>query len=197
MIITDSLTQGHLDSKRFVLNFQKILEILEEFKNNYTKRLNFSKIAKILDLSPSEGDQVISLLLQSQDLFNHIFRNYQLKKHIENNHIYLLAKPKRSPLYQVLTSAQIELMNDIIYTFKNVKRGQGFAVKANGSVLIKKIMNLQAEHPYLFEKKENGLIYPSKIGFQLGEFILACTRSNKALKKIPIENYIFMVDADE
>jgi hypothetical protein len=184
-------TQGNLSK------IQKIMDILEEFRNNYSKRLNFSKIAKLLDLSPAEGEKIISILLQSQDLFTHIFQNHQLNKFVENNQVYLTTTPTYLKRYHVLTSTQIGLMNDIVYTFKNVKRGQGFAVEANSSILLKKIKKLQIQHPYLFDKRGNGLIYPSKIGLRLGEFILSCTRNNKEIKKIPIDNYIFMVDEDE
>ncbi|MHA1914450.1 MAG: hypothetical protein ACW986_03765 [Promethearchaeota archaeon] len=190
-------THGQSDTRKVFRNLRKILEVLEEFKNHYDKKLNFSKLTTLLDLSPSEGETIITLLLRFQDLFTHIFRNFQLKTRIENNQIFLVADLTRKRNYQVLTKSQIKLINDIIYTFKNVKRGQGYKLESNGCELLRNVKLLYMEHPYLFEKGENGFIYPSKVGLKLGENILTYTKSNKEIEKLTIENYIFVVVENE
>ncbi|MHA2184143.1 MAG: hypothetical protein ACXAAI_04010 [Promethearchaeota archaeon] len=194
---TPKQIHGQPSDKKVFRNLFKILEILEEFKNHYDKKLNFSKLTTLLDLTPSECETIISLLVYFQDLFTHVFTNFKLKTQIENNQFYLYTEPTRNKIYQVLTKSHIKLINDIIYTFKNVKRGQGFSLESNRCELVKNVKLLFMEHPYLFEKGENGFIYPSKVGLELGELLLIYTKSNKEFEHLKIENYVFVVIDDE
>jgi len=194
---TPKQIHGQPSNKKVFRNLFKILEILEEFKNHYDKKLNFSKLATLLDLSPSECETIISLLVYFQDLFTHVFTNFKLNTQIENNQLYLYTEPTRNKIYQVLTKSHIKLINDIIYTFKNVKRGQGYSLESSRSELVKNVKLLLMEHPYLFEKGENGFIYPSKVGLELGELLLIYTKSNKEFEHLKIENYVFVVIDDE
>jgi hypothetical protein len=89
------------------------------------------------------------------------------------------------------------LINDIVYTFKFVKRGKGFDIAKNCSALISNLKKVKSEHPYLFESHGNGAIYPSKLGLKLGELIISYNKSNKDIKTIEIDNYTFIIKSDD
>jgi len=90
----------------------------------------------------------------------------------------------------------LKLFNDIIYVFKFVKRGKGFDIYQNGSELLVNLKQLKVEHPYLFESKGNGIIYPSELGLNLGELIISYNKSNREIKKLTVDNFTFIVEKD-
>ena len=58
----------------------QILRALREFKNQYDKKLNFSKLVKYLEIPNSEIEDLIYLILAFQSEFDSVFREYELKK---------------------------------------------------------------------------------------------------------------------
>jgi hypothetical protein len=187
--------------RKSLIVFTKILDILTEFKNNYERRLNFTRLVDILNLPKSEINEIINLILNFQEKFEDVFSNYSLHKIRVNGEVYLHTKKKINrnvvaPLVITLTKSQLEKFNDIIYTFKHVKRGKGFDVEKNGSKILSNVAGLQNSHPYFFEEKENGLIYPSELGLELGELIISYNKSNRLLNDFTFNDYKIKVIPD-
>ncbi len=188
----------HQKEKLSYKTFKQVLTILEEFKQNLNKRFNFSKLSLYLSLEPSEVDQIISLILTFQDLFENVFKTYRIKKKIVNNQIYLIAEPPRAlqcliPHKIKITKQHLNLLNDIIYFFKFVQRGKGFDVVGNGSDLLKNVRELFEYYPYFFQEK-NGLIYPSELGLELGELILSFKKNSKRVKRLQVKEHTIIVE---
>jgi len=187
--------------RKFLQIANQIIDILGEFGGNYDKKLNFSKLASLLKIPHSEIDDIIYLLLNFQEKVEKIFRNYYLKKKRENNQVYLIVERKEAdnlnelniPKMIEIGAFQLKLFNDIIYAFKFVKRGKGFDIVKNGSELLTKVKQLRNEHPYLFESRGNGVIYPSQFGLKLGELIISYNKSNKTLDRITFDNHLIEV----
>ena len=179
----------------------QILDVLSKFAKNYDKKLNFSKFASYLKLNPSEVEDIISLFLNFQELYENTFRQYSLKKKINNNQVYLVTEKGRKlnaiPSKIRISQSHINQFNDIIYYFKNVKRGKGFDVQTNGTDLLKNVKELCGYYPYCFQEQANGLIYPSEFGLKLGEIILSYKKSNKKIEKIEIGDTKIIADSCE
>jgi len=175
----------------------RIVTVLEKFAGNYGKRLNFTKLARLLNLNPSEVDEIIVLILSFQELFRTTFDEYSIKKEIKDNQIFLITEPKKNnhyiPKKIKLSTDNFNLLNDLVYMFKFVKRGKGFDVKTNGSELLSSIKELWNYHPYFFEEHEKGL-YPSEFGLKLGELILSYKKSGKKIEFITLDDHRIQVD---
>ena len=177
-------------------NLKHVITILEEFKTNRNRRLNFSKLGEYLRLKASEVEEILKLVLSFQELFETVFNVCSLKKKIVNNQIYLRTEQfERCVIPQKIrmTKNNLDLLNDIIYCFKFVKKGGGFDVKNNGSELLQNVKNLYEYHPYLFQQKI-GLLYPSELGLKLGELILSFKKNSKHLKKLEIDGHIIFME---
>lgn len=169
----------------------QIIEVLNKFSNNYEKRLNFEKLTQHLKLDSSEADEIVSLLLGFQDLFTQTFKGYRLQKKIVSNQLYLIPEKKSSlstiPKKIRITKTDSNLISDIIYLFKFVKKGKGFDVVANGTELLSNIKDLCDFYPFLFQRK-NGLLYPSVFGQKVGELLLSYKKSNKPIDVLQIDD---------
>lgn len=205
--MTLSSDNNHYNKTQFrkvLQTINQIIDIIGGFGDNYDKKLNFSKLASLLKISPSEIDDIIYLLLNFQERFDITFRNYHLKKKRENNQVYLIVEKNQAvnindlhiPNVIEIGAIQLKLFNDLIYTFRHVKRGKGFDIVKNSTDLSTNLKTLLIKHPYLFELKENGLIYPSHFGLKLGNIILSYNKGNKEFKEIKIENHIVTVVND-
>lgn len=183
-----------------VLN--QIVDYLEKFEYHYEKKFNFSKLIELLNIPKSEVDEIVSLFLNIQDIFENVFNKYRLKKYRAGNQIYLTAEKKvecethQVPEIITISPSHIKLLNDIIYMFKHVKKGKGFDIVRNGSELLAKVKDLKEAHPYLFESWGNGVVYPSKLGLELGEIVISYNKSNKDLDTVQINNHTIKVVKD-
>jgi len=192
-----------LDAVQFQRTLQVLnqtIESLGKFEGNYDKKFNFSELVRRLNIPSTEIDEFIYLLLNFQEKFENVFLTYRLKKKIENGTIYLTVErreidsiPIRPPEIITFSPSQVQLLNDIIYTFRYVKRGKGFDVAKNGSELSSNLKQLRSEHPYLFESKSNGLIYPSPFGLKLGDLIISYNKGNRELTEITFDNHKVVV----
>jgi hypothetical protein len=171
----------------------QFIEVLEKFADNFDKRLNFDKLVQHLNLSSSEAENLLSTLFSFQSLFTHSLNGYTIQKRIIDNHCYLI--PEKNPDINhipkkiVIREEQLNILSDIIYIFKFVKKGKGFDVDTNGTDLLSRMKQLCDYHPFLFQR-HNGLLYPSEFGLKLGELILSYKKSNR-----PIE--LFILDEHE
>jgi hypothetical protein len=201
-LTSDMNSAGHYNKEQFqktlkVIN--QIVDYLARFESHYDKKFNFSKLVKLLNIPQSQTDDLIYLLLNFQEKFQNVFNKYKLKKYLANNQVYLITEREDkyekidAPQEIQISSSHIELLNDIIYIFKHVKRGNGFDIVKNGSELLAKVKKLRDTHPYLFETKGNGIVYPSELGLKLGEIIISFNKSNKRIQTINVGNHKFMV----
>ncbi|MFX1593771.1 MAG: hypothetical protein ACFFCL_13845 [Promethearchaeota archaeon] len=171
-----------------------------KYSENYDKNLNFTKLIKKLKIPTSEIDEFVSLILKFQELFEHVFGDYYIKERTMKNQVYLIIEKKiknNAPRIINISASHLKLFNDIIYTFKFIKRGKGFDITKKGSDLSTNLKKIRNSHPILFESHGNGVIYPSELGLKLGELIISYNKSNKEIKNILIENYTFIVEEDE
>jgi len=178
----------------------QILDILGKYSDNYEKKLNFTRLMQHLKIPTSEIEEFFSLILHFQEKFEHVFKEYRIKKKRQNSQIYLTVEKKvkeKTPRIIKILASDLNLFNDLIYTFKFVKRGKGFDTSKNDSELLTNLKELKIKHPYLFDPHENGVIYPTELGLKLGELIISYNKSNKKIKNIQIENYTFIVEEDE
>ncbi|MFX0044028.1 MAG: hypothetical protein ACFE8L_14030 [Candidatus Hodarchaeota archaeon] len=195
------MTEGSY-SKGFTNLVNYVLEALEGFKGNYTKKFNFSRLIEHLKVPKTEIDDLLYLILNFQEKFNGVFKHHILKKKVQNGSIYLITEKKENsviPIPENITIRQSDLpiLSDIIYLFKFVKRGKGFNINSNGTDLSKNLKKLQQQYPYLFEIKDNDVIYPSDLGLKFGELVLSFSKNNKEITEARIDNHAFKVIYNE
>jgi len=185
-------------SHRITIQFlNQIIDILNKYKENYEKKLNFTRLMQQLKIPTSEIDEFVYLILNFQETFENVFKEYRIQKKRQNDQVYLIVEKKikdNNPRTIKISTSHLRLFNDIIYTFKFVKRGKGFDTTKNGSELLTNLKELKIKHPYLFEVHANRVIYPSELGLKFGGLIISYNKSNKDIKKIEIDNYTFIVE---
>lgn len=193
----------HLVDKIQYLNH--IIEILEKFQEHPNSNFNFSKLAKYFKLKPNEAEKLLDIVFQFQKIFNSKLNGYVLTKKRKDNTIYLnlIDKSKVYDYNQLesheiqLSKQQTSLLSDIIYYFQHIKIGKGFDIRYNDSELIRNVKFLSKAHPYLFEHRNNGLIYPSRLAISIGDQILSCNRGNKPPTELAIDEYVIKIKEGE
>lgn len=185
-------------SDKFQL-LKHIIRALEKFQDHPDSHFNFSKLCRGLQLLPREGEELLDMVFRFQRLFQSDLRGYTLCKKQKNSTLYLKLQDQEANLDCIesneitINTEQGNLLNDIIYYFQHISIGKGFNLNQNGSELIQKVKNLKKIHPYFFEHRGNGLIYPTKLAMDLGMQILAYSRGNKPIKKINLPNYSILI----
>lgn len=171
----------------------QIVDALKEFKNNRDKKFNFSKLLNYFNFPRSEIQELISLILNFQNLFQETLAELQLNaKELDDQH-YLVAQRRDQPIPQYfeicITKENAKLLSDAIYVFQRVNRGKGFELNSNSSELAKKLKLLKQEHPYFFKSNGNGLIYPSETGIEIGTHFLLLFKNKKEASSITYKHY--------
>ncbi|MFX1320789.1 MAG: hypothetical protein ACFFAQ_04005 [Promethearchaeota archaeon] len=193
------------NNKKIIDTLNYIVNALEGFRNDYTKKFNFTKLMEYLNIAKSEIDDIFNLILNFQDKFNDVFNNHVLKKKINNGNLYLIAEKKKISVQKDIhipeiiniKQSDLPIFSDLIYLFKFVKRGKGFEIESNRTDLLRNLKKLWQKYPYLFEEKENGLIYPSELGLKFGELILSFSKNNKEITDVTIDTYSLKVIQNE
>jgi len=184
-----------------IKQLHQIVSALERFQTRKNSLFSLDKLAKHLDLSERDLEEALELLFRFQNLFNSVISGFLLCKKWRNDKYYLILKPKSNVVCQNLSNlteveinqTQVNLLSDIIYYFQHIKIGKGFKVIRNSTELSKKVKQLNRSHPYFFEHRGNGLIYPSKLGVEVGRLIQSYNRSKKIISKIETEDLIFQI----
>ena len=199
---SDESSQNIYSFGKLLKKLHQILIALREFKNQYDKKLNFSKLIKWLKIPNSEIEDLVYLILTFQSEFDSVFREYKLKKTILNGQIYLMTEKKPSvhkektiiiPETVRMPKKDSKIWSDIIYLFKFVQKGKGFDLEKDSQV-IKHLKAIRDEYPYLVLKNGNNLTYPTEIGLELGNIIHTYNKNNKPLKKIKLRSCTFTFD---
>jgi len=176
------------------------IKALKAFENKYNKKLNLDKLFALLQIPTKERKLYVELILNFQELFHTVLRGYEVKV-IEANNCSYIKSQKRNNLKKyneretnnlgdslpeeiILTKTETILWNDIIYLFKNVRRGKGFHLSHDTSEMNVSLKKLKDEHPYLIFSNGNGLVYPSKFGMELGSKINSYIKANRDINEI-------------
>jgi hypothetical protein len=65
----------------------------------------------------------------------------------------------------------------------------GFKSNRYNSTLTQKVKKLRKLHPYFFENRGNGSIYPSELAIQLGKILSVYKKGNRKIQDAQIEGY--------
>ena len=184
-----------------IKQLHQIVSALEKFQTRKNNLFSLDKLANYLNLSEQDLEEVLELVFRFQNLFNSVIADFILCKKRRNDKSYLILKSKSEvssreypELKEVeINQTQVNLLSDVVYYFQHVKIGKGFNVIRNKTELSKKVKQLNRSHPYFFEHRGNGLIYPSKIAVKAGRLIQSYNRSKKPIFKLQIEDYIIQI----
>ncbi|NVM43836.1 MAG: hypothetical protein HWN79_02875 [Candidatus Lokiarchaeota archaeon] len=184
-----------------IKQLHQIISALEKFKTRKESVFNLGKLAAYLHLSEVELDEILELVFRFQKLFSTSLDEFYLYKKWKNNKTFLVLKLK-SEVKNLITNEpkeieigqeEVRVLNDLVYYFQHVKIGKGFEIKHNTTELSKKIRNLKKTHPYFFEYRGNGLIYPSKLAIETGRLISYNNKSKKIITKLEVEDYLIQI----
>ena len=184
-----------------IKQLHQVISSLEKFQTRKNSMFSLEKLAAYLQLSVGELDEILELIFRFQMLFNSAFEDYFLFKKWKNNKNYLVLKLKsevkkpiaNEPKEIEIDQEQARVLNDIVYYFLHVKIGKGFDIKQNNTELSKKVRELKRSHPYFFEYRGNGLIYPSKLAVETAKLISFYNKSKKLITKLEIEDYLIQI----
>jgi len=184
-----------------IKQLHQIVSALEKFQTRKNSLFNLDKLANFLNMSEQDLEEVLELVFRFQNLFNSVISDFFLCKKWKNDKYYLILKSKSEVLSQDLSNlkeveinqTQVNLLSDVIYYFQHVKIGKGFNVNRNNTELSKKVKQLNRSHPFFFEHRGNGLIYPSKLAVEAGNLIQSYNRSKKTISKLQIEEFIIQI----
>jgi len=182
-----------------------VLALLEDFQSYNNSLFNLTRLFEIFHLSNEDLEKALEIILRFQTFFSKLNNKFTIVRIWNNNQIYLKLVPKsekstNDSQYQKiieLSTQHSQLLNDIIYIFNYVNIGKGFNLKVNSSELIKKVKELKRNHPYFFEYRGNGNIYPTKLASQLGNMIRKYERGNRKIQDIKIDEYQIKVKSKD
>ena len=184
-----------------IKQLNQVLLALEKFQARKNSLFSLDKLAEYLKLSASELEEVLELIFRFQRLFSSVFEGYVLCKKWKNDKSYLVLRPKSETedgkvleLREIeIGRDQVKLLSDVVYFFQRVKIGKGFDLKRNGTELSRKVKKLKKAHPYFFESKGNGLVYPSKLAVDTGNLILSYDRSKRSFSRLKVGDYAIIL----
>ncbi len=179
----------------------QLISALEKFQSRKNSMFSLEKLAAYFQLSEEELNEILELVFRFQNLFSSVFEDFYLFKKWKNNKTYLVLKLKsevknpitNEPKEIEIDQGQTRILNDIVYYFLHVKIGNGFNIKQNDTELSKKVRELKRSHPYFFEYRGNGLIYPSKLAIETGKVISFYNKSKKLITKFEVEEYLIQI----
>ena len=179
----------------------QIISALEKFQTREKSVFNLDKLTAYLHLSEGELHEILELVFRFQKLFSTTFEEFYLYKKWKNKKTYLVLKLKsdvkktiaNEPKEIEINQEQVRVLNDLVYYFQHVKIGRGFDIKQNTTELSRKIKDIKRFHPYFFEYRGNGLIYPSKLAIETGRLISFYNKSKKSITKLEVEDYLIQI----
>ncbi len=184
-----------------IKQLNQVLLALEKFQVRENLLFSLDKLAEYLELSAGELEEVLRLISRFQKLFTSALEGFVLCKKWKNNKSYLILKPKAEvkdagvlELKEIeIDPDQVKLLSDIAYYFQRVKIGKGFDLRRNGTDLSRKVKELKKAHPYFFESKGNGLVYPSQLAVEAGNLCRSYNRSKRSFSSLEIGDYTIKI----
>jgi hypothetical protein len=179
----------------------QVISALEKFQTREKSTIRLDKLATFLQIPEEDLNEILELVFRFQNLFNLVFEDYYLFKKWKNNKTYLVLKLKSEvknlnntkPKEIEINQDQVKVLNDIVYYFQHISIGKGFDVKQPTTEFSKKIKELKKIHPYFFEYRGNGLVYPSKLAIEAGKLISFHNKSKKVITKLEVEKYLIQL----
>ena len=191
-----------------------VSKALEEFDGRFDKKFNLTKLSGYLKINKMELKDVMSLILEFQEMFETIFGNHRIKEKKINGRLYFVLDKKNSkalleksvkrkvqkekkvdvPITIKLDIESATCLSDFTYFFQFVSKGRGIDLKKSSNGFVKDLVKIYEKHPFLFIKNGGGLIYPSEVCTELGNQILAYKKSNKKLIETKINNHIIVFE---
>lgn len=176
------------------INFTDLLDKIQE-RNHCL--LNLTKLFEFWEINNEEIELFIQLLMRLQKFFFNKSESIRLCGMWRDSQIYLkLETPSEHNSNHFSTFREIELhledsniLNDVIHYFEHINLGKGFNLKGNNTEFAIKVRKLYESYPFFFEKRESGVIFPTKFASQLGNVISSYKKSHRKLQNIEIEDY--------
>lgn len=184
-----------------IKQLNQLISALEKFQTRKSSKFSLEKLTTYLHLSEEELNETLKLVFRFQKLFSSVFEDFYLFEKSINNKTFLVLKLKSEvnnhitdePKEIELSQQQVKVLNDIVYYFQHIKIGKGFDIKQNNTELSRKVGKLKRSHPYFFEYRGNGLIYPSKFAVETGKLISFHNKSKKEIKTLTVEDYLIQI----
>jgi len=176
-------------------NWQKFMDFMQKnLPIEQEQSFNLNDLSEQLNVSTKNLTFLFTIFIYACE-FSHEYRD-KIDIKISNDTVNFYYS-KRHLKEISLNIKDYKDISDIIYLFKNIQRGKGFEVKSNSNIpIIKKIEVLNNRYPFIF-KRLNGFIFPSEIGYKLGNVALSFKRTNQIPKKLDILNYRFIIRKKE
>lgn len=179
----------------------QVISALEKFQTREKSTISLGKLAMFLQIPEEDLNEILELVFRFQNLFNSAIKDYYLFKKWKNNKTYLVLKLKSEvkninntePKEIEIKTDQVKVLNDIVYYFQHINIGKGFDIKQPTTEFSKKVKELKCSHPYFFEYRGNGLIYPSKLAIEAGKQISFHNKSKKLITKLEVEEYLIQL----
>ncbi len=170
----------------------RIIEILSKFRENSMKRLNFSRMCELLEISNQEGQILLKIIIEFQKLFKGPLKNMSLSIERNGSKLYLkIAQNKLSsdlPEKVSFSKEELKFLSDSTYTFLKVRRGLGFDLTEATTKLEKTLSSLNLRYDYLFVQKKNGLWYFSEFALKLGKMVRMYNESKVPYREFSVNN---------
>jgi hypothetical protein len=185
-----------MEANGTILQLYKVLNLLEQFCERKNQSINISKLAVAMNLSLKEVDSLMRLVFRFQSIFKNFSQDQTLCKIWKEGKCYITLSNKNINSFNGeirMTKKNLQILGDIIYYFCYINIGQGFSIKFTSTDLIKKVKTLKKNHPYFFEYRGDGLVYPSKLAIKLGRLLETYNRTNRSISTISCDNYIINV----
>ena len=170
------------------------LTLLKQFIEKGHTSLNINKVANALHLTANGMEELLGLTFEWQKIFHSILLENSFIKVRKNDTWHLIISPRS--LYHTeiqISHEEINILNDVIYYFQHIAKGKGFNTRFTTTKLLEKLKHLHKIHPYLFESRGNGLIYPSSLALSLGSTLEKYNRTNKDTNCISVEEYLIRI----
>lgn len=183
-----------MESEITISQIKTWTNLLMQFIEKGHSSLNINKVADGLHLTAYGMEELLELTFEWQKIFHSFLPGYSFIKVWKNNTWQLILTPKS--LYHTeiqISHEEINILNDIIYYFQHIAKGKGFNTRYSTSELLEKLKHLYKIHPYFFERRGNGLVYPSTLALSLGNILEQYNRTNKDINCISVEECVIRI----
>ncbi len=193
----------------------KIAKALQAFRNRNKAhmRLNLTKLFSLLKVSPADRTKYIRLIFEFQELFRYCIPGYVFEKSSNDGDLCLKLRAYKDATSSEgslergddittynsdntvlkISKEDILLLNDIIYIFQHVRRGKGFDPLGSRSKLERTVRRFYGDYPPLIMVGEDGSLYPSRLGLELGGKIHAYLKTNRLPSEISVRGWRIII----
>lgn len=176
------------------IDLKKWESFVEFLSNNLPQEssvcFNLKDLSAELGISLEELNNLFAMFVSAQELSR---GKYECVKTQVSNDEVVFASDKEARELVSLKVEEYQNISDIVYLFKNIRRGRGFEANLDAdNSIIEKIRGLNKKFSFLF-RRLNGFIYPTEVCYKLGVEALSFKRSNKVPHSLSVLNYQFII----